>query len=137
VVADARGGAGLGAAVDRDAFAERAVVANDHVGRLAAEGQVLGQVADDGAGVHLAARAEGGVAENDGVGGQHAAVAQADRGGDVGIGADLDVGAELGAGFDDGGGVDHGEISGCIFGHPSAGGGGRQCGRAAPAFTGR
>ena len=108
VVADAGGGALVGAAVYGRAFAEGAVVADFDVGFPAAEGEVLGEVADDGPGVEGAAGTEGGVIEYAGVRAEAAAVAEPGLGADVGEGADFAVGAELGAFFDDGGGMDHG-----------------------------
>ena len=96
------------------------VVADFEEGFPAAEGEVLGEVADDGPGVEDAAGAEGGVVEDAGVGAEAAAVAEAGLGRDVGEGADFAVGAELGAFFDDGGGMDHGVLSlWLVSGHPA------------------
>lgn len=107
VAAQLGGAAGFGSAMDGDAFTEGAVVAGDHIGWFAAKGQVLGQVANDGAGMQLAVVAESDMVQHNGMGTKDAAFANHRGGRDVGPGTDLHIRAQPGARLDNGRWMDH------------------------------
>ena len=108
VVADDGGGLGSGGAVDGHAFAENIVIADFEAGDAAFPFQVLGLEPEGDEGKNFIAGAEAGVAIDDGVRMQAAAVAKGDVLADDAVRADMAIGADLRAGMDDGGGVDHG-----------------------------